>query len=146
MPNNGLKTIILLIFICMIAPAGSYAQILEDDPKVDSVFESLSITEQISQLLLIDARHSEPDYTDIPFCFGGILLNEQSPYRHFNKLTKLQKFGNADYLIFSELSKTGGLKMDSVWIPLRYTETESETYTRQNTYKDFLHRGLPWKK
>jgi CubicO group peptidase (beta-lactamase class C family) len=32
-------------------------------------------------------------------------------------LNKLRKFSNTDFLIFSELDETGGLKMDSVWIP-----------------------------
>lgn len=117
MPIKGQIIIKLLILFCLIAPAGTYSQVAGNDSKVDSVFASLSITEQISQLLLIDTRNSESDIRDFPLAFGGVLLTEPSPHEYFKKLKDVQKYVLQDFLVVSELNDVGGIELDSIQVP-----------------------------
>jgi CubicO group peptidase (beta-lactamase class C family) len=114
MPNKGLKILIVLVLICVIIVRTAHSQMEPQNPKVDADFESLSITEQISQLLLVDIRNTKSGFNDLPLSFGGILLSEPAPYKHLVKTQQLRKYGLADVLIASEISETGSLVLDSL--------------------------------
>ena len=47
------------------------------DPWVDSVFESMTITERINQLLILGIDKNRLDETDLPATFGGFYLYQQ---------------------------------------------------------------------
>jgi len=51
---------------------------------VDSVFESLSITERINQLLVLDVDEFPSTPSDYPTAFGGIILESSDPLSHGN--------------------------------------------------------------
>jgi beta-N-acetylhexosaminidase len=117
MPITGPSLRILLFMICAVGCVKADAQSTGNIPNVDSVFASLSITDQISQLLLIDTRNSKSDIRDFPLAFGGFLLNEPSLHEHFDKLEYFQKGGLQDFLVASELDEAGGIALDSIQIP-----------------------------
>jgi CubicO group peptidase (beta-lactamase class C family) len=106
--------VILLVF-----SQYAYPQTLSYDPasgglEADTLFENLSITERISQLLLIDGRFKALDGDDFPMEIGGILMNETSPHSHLKKVQSLRRLVIPGPLIFSGLTKTIGVGMDSV--------------------------------
>jgi hypothetical protein len=48
------------------------------DITVDSIFNALTITERMSQLLLIDARYQEIDFQNLSMEIGGILMPQST--------------------------------------------------------------------
>ncbi len=83
-------------------------------PWVDSVFSSLSISEQINQLLVLDIGKSTALPYDYPASYGGVLLSSTGPVGLVNSVNSVQQQLNLPALIFSYLNESYGIQMDSI--------------------------------
>lgn len=109
---SGLRAysfILSLIFLLIIVRPS-----LGQEVSPESMFESLSITERVSQLLLVDARKAEIDTRDHPLAFGGILLNQTTPKAHLQKVLAFQQLVSPPALVFATLSETMGLELEGL--------------------------------
>ena len=84
------------------------------DASAEAVFESLGMTERVSQLLLVDARKTEIDTKDHPLAFGGIILNQPTPKAHLDKVLAIQQLFSPPAMVFATLSETMGLEMEGL--------------------------------
>lgn len=97
----------------------SYSQEIELDNLtskawVDSVFESLSITERINQILVLDIGEGAIIPNDYPTAFGGIILPSNGPVTHVNSVNAVQQELLLKAFIFSYLGEKNGIEMDSM--------------------------------
>lgn len=116
--NRGLYILLLLIFFQLKAVHSQNQPIdlksLTTHPWVDSVFSSLSISEQINQLLVLDIGKSTALPYDYPPSYGGVLLSSTGPVSHRKSVNSLQQQLNLPALIFSYLQASYGIQMDSI--------------------------------
>ncbi len=81
---------------------------------VNSQFDSMSITERMDQLLVVDAEKSLQNPWDSLFRFGGILMSGFTPSEHVNLANELQEVAQTPMLVFGKANDGYGLQMDSV--------------------------------
>lgn len=81
---------------------------------VDSVFSSLSILEQIDQLLVLDIGKSAVFPNEYPLAYGGVLLSSTGPGSHANSVNAVQQELNLPAFIFSHLDESYWIQMDSI--------------------------------
>ena len=106
-------------FIFQIIAVHSHSQELnpdqfKDHPWVDSVFGSLSITERINQLLVLDIKRDGGDEPDLPVSYGGIIIEAEGPVSYRTQINKHQQSLSLSALVFSKIAEPVDLKMDSI--------------------------------
>jgi len=84
------------------------------DITVDSIFNALTITDRMSQLLLIDARYQEIDFQNLSMEIGGILMPESTPRQHLDLVSQMRSQSMAPPLVFGEIGEKIGVEMDSI--------------------------------
>ena len=84
------------------------------DKWVDSVFNTLSMTEKVNQLFLVEYGAGAEAELTIDAGYGGIILNERSPGAYSEKVTEFQHQQNLRPMVFHNLDDPLGLDMDSV--------------------------------
>ena len=81
---------------------------------VDSVYESLSITERINQMLVLDIGDNPVIPYDYPTAYGGVLISSSGPVSHGNAVNSIQQNLVLPTLVFSYLDEKFGIEMDSI--------------------------------
>ncbi len=119
MPKSTFYILALIFIVCSFTSNLLIAQNQDEELhntnlEKDSTQNQLSITDKISQLLIIDAIEREIDMNDLPMEFGGIILNEPSPQRHLKVVDQLQSKAVLPPIIFRKLEDRLGVKMDSI--------------------------------
>lgn len=115
------KSVLFVIFLVIfqVKAVQSQGQDIELDklihhPWVDSVFESLSITERINQILTLEVGENILDSSSYSTAFGGIVLKSKGPVSHGNLVNAVQRKLKVPALVFSSLDESYGIRMDSV--------------------------------
>ena len=119
MPLNRLPFYLFFVVIFQLNVTSSHSQELNltsltSHPWVDSVFESLSITERINQMLVLDIGNNPVIPYDYPTAYGGVLLSSSGPVSHGNAVNSIQQNLVLPTLIFSYLDEKFGIEMDSI--------------------------------
>jgi len=81
---------------------------------VDSVFESLSITDRINQMLVLQLDEKTVQSNDLPNAFGGILLKSKGPIGYGKTVNNLQRKLLLPTLVFAQLGVSNGIALDSI--------------------------------
>jgi len=83
-------------------------------PWVDSVFESMSITERINQLLILGIDENKLDETDLPSTFGGFYLYQKQPEIHSALVNSIQEQTIVPSIVFSMNESGLGIPIDGI--------------------------------
>lgn len=82
--------------------------------RVDSTYLSLSITERVNQLLLIDSKSIQSGHDDPLMNFGGILSIDQSPWKQVDQHHLYSNQERLPTFFFSLLNEEVKLQLDSM--------------------------------
>ena len=84
------------------------------DPWVDSVYNTMSLTDRINQLFILELGLGDENIIDSAMIFGGIILRTEEPHAYSNRIKTIQNQLLIKPLIFHQLKDPLGLKLDSV--------------------------------
>lgn len=116
--STALFLVLMPIFsLSVISPSRS--QMLDigtylNDPWVDSVFNTMSITEKVNQLLVVDYEDGEKNEHEKITGYGGATISTHLPGTFIEKLNAIREHQALDPLVFHAISDPFGLKMDSI--------------------------------
>ncbi|NJN27453.1 MAG: serine hydrolase [Cyclobacteriaceae bacterium] len=109
-------TLLLILLSIVISVKGQSAenQLNKTENWVDSVFKSLSITDRINQLLVLELDAATISHAEIPGALGGVLIRSAGPASHIQAYNYIQNRLLLPALVFDKIDESLGIALDSI--------------------------------